>query len=90
MSELKSQFDAAVNYVQTVEGNSFKPSNDFKLAMYSLFKQSTEGDVKGKRPGLTNFVGRAKYDAWAKLKGTRTEKAMQDYINKIETIKKSS
>ena len=54
MSDLKTQFEEAVNYVQTAEGD-FKPSNELKLQFYSLFKQATEGDVTGKRPGMTNF-----------------------------------
>lgn len=87
MSDIKSQFEAAVNYVQTVEGSSFKPSNDLKLEMYGLFKQGSAGDVQGKRPGMTNFIARAKYDAWAKLKGTSSEQAMQTYIDKIEGLK---
>ena len=87
MSDLKSQFEAAVAYVKTVEGDSFKPSNEFKLEMYSLFKQGSSGDASGKRPAMTNFIARAKYDAWAKLKGTSNEQAMQDYIDKIESLK---
>ncbi|OUS25197.1 acyl-CoA-binding protein [Gammaproteobacteria bacterium 45_16_T64] len=87
MSDVKSQFEAAVNYVKTVEGDSFKPSNDLKLEMYGLFKQGSSGDVQGKRPGMTNFIARAKYDAWAKLKGTSGEQAMQSYIDKIEGLK---
>ena len=90
MSDLKSQFEAAVNYVQTVEGDSFKPSNDLKLEMYGLFKQGSNGNVAGKRPGMTNFIARAKYDAWAKLKGISNDQAMQTYIDKIEALKKSS
>lgn len=90
MSDLKSQFDAAVHYVKTVEGDSFKPSNDLKLEMYGLFKQGSNGNVAGKRPGMTNFIARAKYDAWAKLKGTSNDQAMQSYVDKIEALKKSS
>lgn len=90
MSDLKSQFEAAVNYVQTVEGDSFKPSNDLKLEMYGLFKQGSVGDVQGKRPGMTNFIARAKYDAWAKLKGSSSDSAMQTYIDKIEGLKTSN
>ncbi|MCG8316950.1 MAG: acyl-CoA-binding protein [Pseudomonadales bacterium] len=86
MSDLKQQFEAALNYVKTAEGD-FKPSNELKLDMYSLFKQATEGDVTGKRPGMTNFVGRAKWDAWNKLKGMSAEDAMQTYIEKIDAIK---
>ena len=89
MSDLKTQFDEAVNYVQTAEGD-FKPSNELKLQFYSLFKQATEGDVTGKRPGMTNFVGRAKFDAWEKLKGTSSEEAMQKYIDLLEDMKKKA
>ena len=82
MSELKQQFEDAVNFVQSGNGD-FKPDNNLKLEFYALFKQATEGDVKGKKPGLTDFVGRAKYGAWEKLKGMSAEKAMQTYIGKL-------
>ena len=86
MSDLKAQFDAAVNYIQNAEGD-FKPSNEMKLEFYALYKQATEGDVSGKRPGMMDFVGRAKYDAWAELKGTSSEEAMQKYIDKLNSVK---
>ena len=86
MQELKQQFDGAVQYVQNAQG-SFKPSNDVKLEMYALFKQATDGDVNGKKPGLTDFIGRAKYSAWESLKGMPKDKAMQTYISRIETLK---
>ncbi|MEQ9545524.1 MAG: acyl-CoA-binding protein [Marinobacter sp.] len=86
MSDLKTQFDEAVNYIQTAEGD-FKPSNEMKLEFYALYKQATEGDVSGKRPGMMDFVGRAKYDAWAELKGTSSDEAMQKYIDKLNSVK---
>ncbi|TDT43966.1 acyl-CoA-binding protein [Halospina denitrificans] len=86
MSELKEQFDKAVEYVQTAEGD-FKPSNDVKLQFYALYKQATEGDVKGKKPGMLDQVGRAKYSAWEKLKGTSSEDAMQQYVDLLESMK---
>ena len=86
MSDLKTIFEEAVDYVQTAEG-SFKPSQDLKLTMYGLFKQASEGDVKGKKPGMLDVIGRAKYSAWAKLKGTSSEDAMQDYIDAVESLK---
>lgn len=86
MSDLKTQFDEAVNYIQTAEGD-FKPSNEMKLEFYALYKQATEGDVSGKRPGMMDFVGRAKYDAWAELKGTSSDEAMQKYIDKLNAVK---
>lgn len=87
MADIKQTFDAAVKYVQTAEGD-FKPSNELKLQMYALFKQATEGDVTGSRPGMMNVVNRAKWDAWDKLKGTSKDKAMQLYIDTIEDLKK--
>lgn len=86
MSDLKARFDQAVNQVQNAEGN-FKPSTEMKLEFYALYKQASTGDVSGKRPGMTDFVGRAKYDAWAKLKGTSSEQAMQQYIDKLAAVK---
>ena len=41
----------------------------------------------GARPGFTDFVGRAKHDAWAKLKGTAKEQAMRDYIALVESVR---
>ncbi|GLQ32782.1 acyl-CoA-binding protein [Litoribrevibacter albus] len=86
MSDLKATFEAAVNYVQTAEGD-FKPSNELKLELYALFKQASEGDVNGKKPGMTDFVGRAKWNAWEKLKGQSSDQAMQTYIDRIEELK---
>ncbi|MGB1951930.1 MAG: acyl-CoA-binding protein [Marinobacter sp.] len=86
MSDLKTQFDEAVNYIQSAEGD-FQPSNEMKLEFYALYKQATAGDVSGKRPGMMDFVGRAKYDAWAELKGTSSDEAMQKYIDKLNSVK---
>ncbi|OEY67916.1 acyl-CoA-binding protein [Marinobacter sp. X15-166B] len=86
MSELKDQFDQSVKFVQSADGD-FNPSNELKLEFYALYKQATEGDVRGTRPGMMDFVGRAKYDAWAKLKGTTSEQAMQQYINRLNAFK---
>ncbi len=86
MSELSDKFDAAVNYVQTAEGD-FKPSNDLQLQMYGLYKQATQGDVSGSKPGFTNITGRAKYSAWKEVKGMSAEDAMQAYIDTVEVLK---
>lgn len=86
MSDLKTQFDEAVNYIQTAEGD-FKPSNELKLEFYALYKQATEGDVSGKKPGMLDVVGRAKYNAWEEKKGMSSEDAMQEYIDKLESLK---
>ena len=72
-----AEFEQAV---EAVKGLTRDPGNDVKLRLYGLFKQVTEGDVSGSRPGFTNPVGRAKYDAWAKLSGTAPEAAEQQYV----------
>jgi len=86
MSDLKQAFENTVNYVQNSEGE-VSLSNEQKLQMYALYKQATEGDVVGKKPGMMDFVGRAKYTAWEELKGSTSEQAMQKYINEVETFK---
>jgi diazepam-binding inhibitor (GABA receptor modulator, acyl-CoA-binding protein) len=86
MSDLKQKFEETVNYVQNAEGD-VQLSNEQKLQMYALFKQATEGDVSGKKPGMMDFVARAKYTAWEELKGSTADAAMQKYINEVEALK---
>ncbi|WP_027865903.1 acyl-CoA-binding protein [Massilia alkalitolerans] len=64
-----------------------RPDNITLLKIYALYKQGANGDVSGERPGMTDFVNRAKYDAWAALKGTSQDDAMQQYIDLIEELK---
>jgi acyl-CoA-binding protein len=66
---------------------SERPDNMTLLKIYALFKQGSSGDVTGERPGFTDMVGRAKYDAWAALKGTSQEDAQQQYVDLIEDLK---
>ncbi len=61
-------------------------SNESKLELYSLYKQSTEGDVQGKRPSMFDMVGAAKFDAWEKKKGLTKEEAMQNYIDLVNKL----
>jgi diazepam-binding inhibitor (GABA receptor modulating acyl-CoA-binding protein) len=83
MSDLKKKFDAAAAAVTKAKKD---PGNDMKLKLYAHYKQATEGDVKGEKPGVTEFVNRAKYEAWAKLKGTPTDKAMEAYVKLVERV----
>ena len=82
-ADLKKQFDAAAEAVKTVEE---RPDNDTMLRLYSLYKQATEGDVKGDRPGFMDFVGAAKYEAWEKLQGTSSEQAMKKYVALVQQL----
>lgn len=84
MSDLQAQFTAAAAAAQSLPR---RPDNDTLLQLYALYKQATSGDASGSRPGFTDIVGRAKYDAWAKLKGTTKDKAMQDYVALVERLK---
>jgi diazepam-binding inhibitor (GABA receptor modulator, acyl-CoA-binding protein) len=83
MSDIKKQFEAASHAVTKAKKD---PGNDMKLKLYAHFKQATEGDVKGERPGFMDFVGGAKYDAWAKLKGLSEDDAMKAYIKLVERV----
>ena len=84
MASLKAKFEKAVTESKSLPE---KPDNMTLLKIYALYKQASAGDVEGKRPGFTDLVGRAKYDAWAKLKGTAKEEAMQQYIDLVESLK---
>ena len=64
-----------------------RPDNMTLLKIYALFKQASSGDAQGERPGMSDFVARAKFDAWTELKGTSKEAAMQQYIDLIEDLK---
>lgn len=83
MSDLEERFKQAADDVQQL---SERPSNDDLLELYALFKQATEGDVSGKRPGITSFKKRAKYDAWAEREGMEKDEAMERYIAKVEEL----
>jgi acyl-CoA-binding protein len=64
-----------------------RPDNMTLLKLYALFKQASNGDASGARPGITDMVGRAKYDAWERLKGTTPDDAMQQYVDLVEELK---
>ncbi len=83
MSDLKTRFEAAVAASKNL---SERPDNGTLLKLYALYKQGSAGDVEGKRPGFTDMVGRAKYDAWAEFKGMTSDEAMQQYIALIEQL----
>jgi acyl-CoA-binding protein len=81
---LKEKFEAAIADSKNLPE---RPDNMTLLKIYALYKQGSAGDVDGKRPGFTDMVGRAKWDAWNELKGTSTDEAMQQYIDLIESLK---
>lgn len=85
MSDVKKAFDKAVSDVKTLKED---PDNATKLQLYALFKQASGGDVEGKRPGFTDMVGRAKFDAWAALKGTSADAAMTQYTDLVNGLLK--
>jgi diazepam-binding inhibitor (GABA receptor modulator, acyl-CoA-binding protein) len=84
MADLKASFDKAVADSKKLPE---KPDNATLLKLYSLYKQASEGDVEGKRPGFTDMVGRAKWDAWNEIKGKDAKTAMQEYVDLIESLK---
>ena len=84
MADLKSQFEKAVADSKSLPE---KPDNATLLKLYALYKQGSGGDVDGKRPGFTDMVGRAKWDAWNELKGKAGSEAMQEYVELIESLK---
>jgi acyl-CoA-binding protein len=84
MSDLQARFEQALADSKLLPA---KPDNSTLLQIYSLYKQGSVGDATGERPGFTDFVGRAKFDAWANLKGKSKDEAKQAYIDLIESLK---
>jgi acyl-CoA-binding protein len=84
MATSKAAFDKAVADSKTLPE---KPDNATLLQLYALYKQATAGDVEGKRPGFTDMVGRAKWDAWNGIKGKAQGEAMSEYVELVESLK---
>lgn len=84
MSEIETSFATALEEVEQLPE---RPSNQDLLRLYALYKQATVGDATGDRPGMMDFVGRAKYDAWAERAGTSQEDAMQSYVDVVDELK---
>ncbi len=81
---LQAQFDQALAESKSL---SERPDNMTLLKMYALYKQASKGDASGERPGFSDMVGRAKWDAWNALQGTTQESAMQQYIDLFAQLK---
>jgi len=80
---IEQQFKSALDAIKSLPAQS----NDILLNLYGLYKQATAGDVTGKKPGLLDLVGKAKFEAWASRRGLTREKAMEAYCKLVETLK---
>ena len=83
MSDIDSQFQTATAEAKNLPN---RPDDDTMLRMYALYKQATEGDVTGDRPGLFDFVGGAKFDAWKTLQGTPKDQAKAQYVALVKSL----
>ncbi len=82
-TDLKQQFEDAAKRALNLKD---KPDNDTMLLLYALYKQGSTGDVTGDKPGFFDFIGVAKFEAWAKLKGTTVDSARQKYIDLVQRL----
>ena len=80
---IKADFEKAQADVKTL---TQKPDNATLLELYALYKQGTEGDAAGRRPGIMDPVGRAKFDAWGNKKGVSTDDAMKAYVTYVKKL----
>jgi diazepam-binding inhibitor (GABA receptor modulating acyl-CoA-binding protein) len=80
--DLRETFESATEGAKNL---SHQP-NDVLLELYGLFKQATEGDVTGDKPGMFDFKGAAKYDAWEGHRGMTEDEAMQAYIDLVDKL----
>ncbi len=77
MSDLQARFEQAQIDLKSL---SERPDNAVLLELYALYKQATAGDVSGERPGMMDFINRAKYDAWERYRGYSSDAAMERYL----------
>jgi len=84
MSDLKTQFETAVADSKNLPE---RPDNQTMLKRYGLYKQASSGDASGTRPGFTDMVGRAKWDAWHEVKGISADEAMKQYVSLVNDLK---
>ena len=84
MSKLQTSFENAKEDIKKLPE---RPDNDTLLKLYALYKQGADGDVSGPKPGFFDFVGTAKYEAWAKLQGTDQDEAKQKYIDLVAKLR---
>jgi acyl-CoA-binding protein len=83
MSDLQSEFRQAA---EDIQGLGKRPDNDTLLKLYALYKQGSEGDLNDPQPGFFDFVGTAKHEAWAQLRGISREEAMRRYIDLVHQL----
>lgn len=83
MTDMNSRFETASKAVKSL---SERPDNDMMLQLYALYKQGSAGDVSGKKPGLFDFVGAAKYEAWERFKGLSQDDAKKQYIDLVKNL----
>jgi acyl-CoA-binding protein len=83
-SDLKQQFEQAAIDVKDLPE---RPDNETLLRLYALYKQGSDGDVSGDKPGFFDFVGTAKYEAWTKLKGMARDEAMKKYVDLVKKLR---
>jgi acyl-CoA-binding protein len=83
MTDLRREFEQAAEDIQRLDQ---RPDNDTLLKLYALYKQGSEGDVHGEQPGFFDFIGTAKHEAWAQLRGTSTDEAMKRYIELVQEL----
>lgn len=81
--DLKSRFEQAAKDVKKL---TTRPGDDDLLELYALYKQATEGDAEGAKPGFFDFVARAKFEAWEGLAGTSAKDAMTRYVKKVKAL----
>ncbi|MDE2271957.1 MAG: acyl-CoA-binding protein [Xanthomonadaceae bacterium] len=81
--DLDAAFRQAAEDIQRL---AERPDNDTLLKLYALYKQATEGDVNGPKPGFFDFVNTAKYEAWSRLRGMRGDEARQKYIQLVRQL----
>ena len=83
---LQEEFEAAAKKLETNASIADSLSNEKKLEIYSLFKQGSFGDCSTSKPGMLDFKGKAKWEAWNARKGQTQEDSQKAYVELINEL----
>ncbi|XP_069469546.1 enoyl-CoA delta isomerase 2-like [Ambystoma mexicanum] len=83
MQVQQGDFEKAKDQLKLLKAD---PGNEVKLKLYALFKQATQGPCKVPKPGMLDFVNKAKWDAWNSLGSLSKDNAKETYINLVSSL----
>ena len=87
VSEITMSDQKYLDACNKIESSYKRLDNTTIRKVYAYFKQATEGDVSGKRPGILRVRARIKFNSWSSISGISREDAKKAYIELANNLK---